>query len=123
MVNKVIVLGRLTADPEVKVHPKGVLTRLRLATNSYSGKEEDGTAKETTEYHTAVCFGRTAEVAGDYLKKGRLVFIEGRLHTSSWEGQDKLKRYSTEIQVDTLKMVSPRPADAPAAEPAASLTA
>lgn len=123
MVNKVIVLGRLTVDPEVKTHPKGILTRLRLATSSYSGKEEDGTAKETTEYHTAVCFGRTAEVAGDYLKKGRLVFIEGHLHTSSWEGPDKQKRYATEIQVDSLKMVGPRPADTVTAEARASSAA
>lgn len=115
MVNKVIVLGRLTTDPEVKTHSKGVVTRLRLATNSYSGREEDGTAKETTEFHTAVCFGRTAEVAADYLKKGRLVYIEGKIHTSSWETDDKQKRFSTEIQVDTLKMVGPKPAETTAA--------
>ena len=110
MVNKVIVMGHLTADPDVKASPTGVVTKIRLATNRYAGKEEDGTAKEVTEFHDLVCFGRTAEVAGDYLKKGRLVYVEGNLRTNRWETKDGQKRTSTEIVVDTLKMVGPKPA-------------
>src|SRR3989442_1757667 len=87
MVNKVILIGNLAADPDVKATPKGVyVANIRLATHTYLGKDEEGKAKEETEYHRLVAFGKLAEFAGQYLKKGRAVYAEGRLRTSSWEG-------------------------------------
>ena len=86
MVNKVILVGNLTADPEVKATPKGTyVANLRLATNTYAGKDEAGSRKEQAEYHNLVAFGKLAEFAGQYLQKGRSIYAEGRLHTSSWE--------------------------------------
>lgn len=112
MVNKVILVGRLTADPDVRSLPTGTqVTNLRIATNTYGGKEEDGTRKEFTDFHTVVCFNRTAEIAGSYLRKGRLVYIEGRLQHRSWDAPDGTKRHSTEVVVDTLQLLGPRPAD------------
>ena len=110
MVNKVILIGNLTADPEVKATPKGTyVANLRLATNTYSGKDEAGNAKEQTEFHSLVAFGKLAEFAGQYLHKGRAVFAEGRLHTSSWEDSAGQKRKRTEIWLDELKFVGARP--------------
>lgn len=111
MVNKVILIGRLTADPEVRATPKGTqVANLRIATNSYSGKDDAGNVKEHTEFHTLVLFGRQAEVAGEYLRKGRLVFADGRLQTKAWEDKEGVKRYSTEVLVDNLQMLTPKPA-------------
>lgn len=113
MVNKVILIGRLTADPEVRATPKGTqVANLRVATNSYSGRDEEGNAKEQTEFHSLVLFGRQAEVAGEYLRKGRLIFADGRLQTRSWEDKEGVKRYSTEVLVDNLQMLGPKPSEA-----------
>jgi single stranded DNA-binding protein (ssb) len=110
MVNKVILIGNLTADPEVKATPKGTyVANLRLATNTYSGKGEDGNAKEQTEFHRLVAFGKLAEFAGQYLHKGRAVYAEGRLHTSTWEDTAGQKRNRTEVLLDELKFVGPKP--------------
>jgi single-strand DNA-binding protein len=115
MVNKVLLIGHLTADPEVKATPKGTyVARLRLATNSYAGKDDAGNRKEHTEFHHLVAFGKVAEFAGQYLHKGRLVYADGRLQTSSWEDQAGQKRYRTEILVDELRFVGPKPAEAAA---------
>lgn len=115
MVNKVILIGNLTADPEVKATPKGMyVANLRLATNTYSGKDEAGNAKEQTEFHSLVAFGKLAEFAGQYLHKGRAVFAEGRLHTSSWEDTAGQKRQRTEIWLDDLKFVGGRPQESAA---------
>ena len=114
MVNKVILVGNLTADPDVKATPKGTyVAKMRLATNHYLGKDESGNRKEEAEYHSLVAFGKTAEFAGQYLKKGRSLYIEGRLHTSSWEDAGQ-KRYRTEVVVEEIKFVGHKPAEAAA---------
>lgn len=110
MINKVILIGRLTADPEVRATPKGTqVANLRIATNSYGGRDEEGNLKEHTEFHTLVLFGRQAQVAGDFLRKGRLVYADGRLQSRAWEDKEGAKRYSTEVLVDNFQMLSPKP--------------
>lgn len=109
MVNKVFLVGNLAAEPEVKATPGGTyVANLRLATNTYRGKDESGNAKEQTEFHHLVAFGKTAEFAGQFLHKGRLVYADGRLQTSSWEDTAGQKRWRTEIVVDNLKALGPR---------------
>ena len=115
MVNKVILVGNLTAAPDVKATPKGTyVARLRLATNSYAGKDEEGKRKEHAEFHSLVAFGKLAEFAGQYLEKGRSIYVEGRLHTSSWEDTGGQKRYKTEIVVDELRFLGKKPEEAAA---------
>src|SRR2546427_3043636 len=110
MVNKVMLVGRLTADPEIRTLPSGTsLATMRMATNTYGGKEEDGTKKEYTEFHSLVVFARLAEVAGELLRKGRLVYVEGRLRYRTWENSEGQKRYSTEVVVDTFQLIDSRP--------------
>ena len=110
MVNKVILVGRLTADPDVRATATGThVANLRLATNTYAGKEEDGTRREHTDFHSLVAFGKTAEFAAEHLRKGRLLYAEGRSQTRSWETNDGQRRYSTEVVVDTIQVLSPRP--------------
>ncbi|HYF28892.1 MAG TPA: single-stranded DNA-binding protein [Candidatus Paceibacterota bacterium] len=100
--NKVLLYGNLTRDPELKALPSGQqVASFGIATNrTFTNKE--GQKQEQTEFHNIVAFGRTAEVMGQYLKKGRPVFIEGRLQTRSWESEGK-KNYRTEIVVDTFQ--------------------
>jgi single-strand DNA-binding protein len=113
MVNKVILIGRLTADPDVRATASGAhVTNLRLATNTYAGKEEDGTRREHTDFHSLVAFGKTAEFAAEHLRKGRLLYAEGRSRTRSWETNDGQRRYSTEVVVDSLQPLGPRPEEA-----------
>ncbi len=111
MVNRVILVGNLTADPEVRATPKGVyVANLRLATNTYAGKDEAGNSKEQTEFHRLVLFGRQAEIAGEYLRKGRQIYVEGRLQTSSWDDASTgVKKYRTEVVVDTFQMLGSKP--------------
>ncbi|MFI5282765.1 MAG: single-stranded DNA-binding protein [Candidatus Dormibacterales bacterium] len=113
--NKVILIGNLTADPEVKATPKGTyVANLRLATNSYLGKDDAGNRKEQTEFHQLVAFGKLAEFAGQYLHKGRLLYADGRLQTSSWQDTAGQKRFRTEVILDTLEPLGPRPQEAAA---------
>ena len=115
MVNKVILVGNLAADPEVKATAKGVyVANIRLATNTYAGKDEDGHAKQHTEFHSLVAFGKTAEFAGVHLKKGRSIYVEGRLQTRSWDEAGQ-KRYRTEVVVDEIRFVGGKPTEAAAA--------
>jgi len=115
MVNKVILIGNLAADPDVKATPKGMyVANIRLATHTYLGKDEEGKAREETEYHRLVAFGKLAEFAEQYLKKGRAVYAEGRLRTSSWEDTAGVKRFRTEIVVDEFKFVGSKPQQAAA---------
>jgi single-strand DNA-binding protein len=110
MVNKVILIGNLTGDPDVRATQSGMhVATMRLATNTYAGRDEDGTRREYSEFHQLVVFGKLAEVAAAYLRKGRLVFVEGRSQTRSWETSEGQKRYTTEIVVDTFQMLGPRP--------------
>jgi len=100
--NKALLYGNLTRDPEVRALPSGQqVATFSIATNR-SYKDKDGSQKEMTEYHNIVAFGRTAEVMGQYLKKGRPVFVEGRIQTRSWEADGK-KNYRTEIVVDSFQ--------------------
>jgi single-strand DNA-binding protein len=116
MVNKVILVGNLTADPDVKATPKGTyVANIRLATHTYVGKDEEGKAKEETEFHRLVAFGKLAEFAGQYLKKGRPIYAEGRLRTNSWEDTAGQKRSRTEVILENLKFVGAKPQDAAAA--------
>jgi single-strand DNA-binding protein len=110
MVNKVMLIGNLVADPEVKASPKGTyVAKLRLATNTYIGKDENGNAREETEFHFLVAFGKTAEFAGQYLGKGRLIFVDGRLQTSSWQDAAGQKRWRTEVVVEQLRPLGGKP--------------
>ena len=105
-VNKVILLGNLGKDPEVKYTPSGVaVARFTLATNERY-KDKEGNWQDKTEWHNLVAFQRTAEIAGEYLKKGRSVYVEGRLQTSSWDDKESgQKKYRTEIIVNDLVLL------------------
>lgn len=107
-VNKVILIGRLGKDPDMRYTPGGTaVANFSLATNTAS-KDSDGNWTDKTEWHNIVTFGRTAEIAGEYLKKGKLVYIDGRLQTSSWEDQNGQKRYKTEIVATELQLIGSR---------------
>jgi len=103
--NKVQLIGHLGADPESRFTTSGsAVTNFNLATNE-SWKSAEGEAKEKTEWHRVVLFGKMAETAAEYMKKGQLVYIEGRLQTRSWEDKDNVKRYTTEILCDNFTML------------------
>lgn len=109
MVNRVILVGRLTRDPEMVTTPKGVtLAKLRLATSSNS-KDDDGNRIEDVQYHSLVAFGRLAEICQEYLSRGRLIYAEGKLRSREWDGKDGLRRYATEVTLDGMKMLGPKP--------------
>jgi single-strand DNA-binding protein len=116
MVNRVTLVGRLTRDPEIVTSPKGLsIAKLRLATSSHS-KDEEGARVEDVQYHSLVAFGRLAEICQEYLSRGKLIYAEGKLRSHEWDGKDGLRRYTTEVIVDVMQMLSPRtesPAEAP----------
>jgi single-strand DNA-binding protein len=116
MINKVILVGNLTGDPEVHATPKGVyVAKMGLATHSVSGKDEAGNRNEQTEFHNLVAFGKLAEFAGEYLRKGRLLYTEGRLQTSSWDdAATGVKKHRTEVIVETIKFLGAKPQEAAA---------
>ncbi|HBA64863.1 MAG TPA: single-stranded DNA-binding protein, partial [Methylococcaceae bacterium] len=94
MLNKVTLIGRLGADPEVRYMPNGeAVTNINLATSMQWKDKQTGERKESTEWHRVVFFRRLAEIAGEYLKKGSQVYVEGRLQTRKWQGQDGQDRY------------------------------
>jgi len=100
--NKVLLYGNLTRDPELKALPSGAqVVSFGIATNR-SYKDKDGNKQEQTEFHNIVAFGRLAEVMGQYLKKGRPVYVEGRMQTRSWD-KDGQKQYRTEVVVDSFQ--------------------
>ncbi|MBE7562696.1 single-stranded DNA-binding protein [Acidithiobacillus sp. HP-6] len=104
-VNKVIIMGRLGQDPEIRYTPAGkAVANLSIAT-SENFKDKDGNKVERTEWHRAVLFGRTAEVAGEYLRKGSMAYVEGRLQTRKWTDKEGQDRYTTEIVGDRLQLV------------------
>ncbi|KKS23716.1 MAG: hypothetical protein A2736_03230 [Candidatus Yanofskybacteria bacterium RIFCSPHIGHO2_01_FULL_41_27] len=106
--NKVFLIGRLTQDPEARSTPTGQnVTTLRMATNRV-WTDASGQRKDATEYHTVVAWRRLGEIAAQYLKKGGLVMIEGRLQTRSWTDQSNNKRYMTEILAESLQL-GPKP--------------
>lgn len=102
--NKVFLIGRLTQNPEKKKLPTGQdVCTFGLATDRF-WIDKDGRRKQETEFHNIVLFGRLAQIAGDFLKKGSLVFVEGRLRTRQWEDSESKKRQKTEIIVERLQL-------------------
>ncbi len=130
-VNKVILIGRLGQDPEVKYTPSGAaVVTISLATNT-SYKGQDGNTVEQTEWNRVVAWRKTAEIIGQYCKKGSRIYVEGRLTTRSWDDQNGVKRYTTEVVTEHVQFLDsksdsgtappspPPPADTHVAEPSA----
>ncbi|WP_126446681.1 single-stranded DNA-binding protein [Sulfuricystis multivorans] len=108
-VNKVILVGNLGADPEIRYLPNGdAVTNIRLATTESWKDKNTGERKEMTEWHRVVFYRKLAEIAGQYLKKGSQVYVEGRLRTRKWQGQDGQDRYTTEIEANEMQMLGRR---------------
>jgi single-strand DNA-binding protein len=104
-VNKVILVGNLGADPDVRTSPNGtVIANLRMATGE-AWKDQQGQLQERTEWHRVVMFGRTAEVAQQYLRKGSKLYIEGRLQTRKWQDKEGRDQYTTEIVANEMQML------------------
>jgi single-strand binding protein len=129
MINKVILIGRLGKDPEVRYTQDGqMVTSFNLATDE-RWKDKNGEKQQKTEWHQIVVFGKLAEICGEYLVKGKLVFVEGKLTTKAWEDKNGVKRYTTSVQIHDMKMLDSKrgsaegdhgdPADIPADMPAA----
>lgn len=105
-INKVILIGNLGRDPEVRYTAGGsAVANLRIATTESWRDKQSGEKKEATEWHSVVLFGKTAEIAGEYLKKGRTVYIEGRLQTRKYQDKDGQDRYSTEVVASDMQML------------------
>ncbi|EKB24195.1 MULTISPECIES: single-stranded DNA-binding protein [Aeromonas] len=113
-INKVILIGNLGQDPEVRYMPSGgAVTNITLATSETWRDKQTGEQKERTEWHRVVFMGKLAEVAGEYLKKGSQVYVEGKLQTRKWQDQSGQERYTTEVLVDSftgvMQMLGGRP--------------
>ncbi len=107
-VNKVIIVGNLGKDPEVRYMPNGdAVANFSVATTD-SWKDKQGQKQERTEWHNIVIYRKLAEIAGEYLKKGRSVYIEGRLQTRKWQDKEGQDRYTTEIIADQMQMLGSR---------------
>jgi len=105
-VNKVILVGRLGKDPEVKYTQGGTpIARFSLATDE-TWKDQGGEKQQRTEWHSIVAWSKLAEICGQYLTKGRLIYLEGRLQTRAWEDKDGNKRSTTEVRADNMVMLS-----------------
>jgi single-strand DNA-binding protein len=118
-VNKVIIVGNLGRDPEVRFTPNGdSITNVTIATTDTWKDKATGEKKEATEWHRVVFFGKLAEIAGQYLKKGRQVYVEGALRTRKWTDKEGQERYTTEIVANEMKMLGSREgmSDAPPRE-------
>ncbi len=131
-VNKVILIGNLGRDPETRYMPDGgAITNISIATTE-NWKDKAGEKQEKTEWHRVAFFGKLAEIAGEYLKKGSQVYVEGRLQTRKWQDKDGVDKYTTEIVANAMQMLGSRsgmgggaapdrdPGDAPASRPPAS---
>lgn len=109
-VNKVIIVGNLGADPEMRYMPNGnAVTNISVATSETWTDKQTGQAQERTEWHRISAFGKLAEIMGQYLKKGSQVYIEGSLRTRKWQDQNGQDRYSTDIIADQMQMLGGRP--------------
>ena len=117
-VNKVILIGNLGKDPETRFAPSGdAICNIRIATTDTWKDKATGEKKEATEWHRVAFFGKLAEIAGQYLKKGSQVYIEGSLRTRKWQDKDGQDRYTTEIRADSMQMLGKRESsDAPQRE-------
>jgi single-strand DNA-binding protein len=108
-VNKVILVGNLGADPETRYMPSGsAVTNIRIATSESWKDKTSGEQQERTEWHNIVFFGRLAEIAAEYLRKGSQVYVEGSLRTRKWEGKDGVERYTTETVASEMQMLGGR---------------
>jgi len=108
-VNKVILIGNLGRDPEVRYSPNGqAVANVTLATSESWKDKNTGDKQERTEWHRVVFFGRLAEIAGEYLKKGSQVYVEGRLQTRKWQDKDGNERYTTEVVAAEMQMLGSR---------------
>ncbi|HWH49340.1 MAG TPA: single-stranded DNA-binding protein [Burkholderiales bacterium] len=107
-VNKVILIGNLGRDPEVRYMPSGdAVANISIATTE-TWKDKNGEKQEKTEWHRVAMFGKTAEIAGEYLKKGSQVYIEGRLETRKWTDKEGQERTTTEVRADRMQMLGSR---------------
>ena len=107
-VNKVVLVGHLGGDPETRYTPSGAaVANFNMATNE-SWRDANGELQDKTEWHRCVMFGKSAELAGELLKKGQLVYVEGKLQTRNWEDKDGVKRYTTEVVCDMFTMLGRR---------------
>ena len=113
-INKVILIGNLGADPETR-HTAGgnAVTNLRVATSESWRDKQTGEQRENTEWHNVVLFGRLGEVAGEYLRKGSKVYLEGRLQTRKWQDRDGNDRWTTEVIANDMQMLDTRGGSAP----------
>ena len=118
-VNKVILIGNLGRDPEVRYMPSGdAVANITIATTE-TWKDKSGEKQEQTEWHRVAMFGKTAEIAGEYLKKGSQVYIEGKLQTRKWTDKEGQERYTTEIRADRMQLLGSRSGSGePRGEPA-----
>jgi len=117
--NKVMLIGNLTKDPESKSTTTGrTVTTFSIATNRM-WTDQDGQKQQKTEFHNIVAWGKLADICSQYLKKGNLTYVEGRLETRSWDGQDGVKRYRTEVVLENMQM-GPRLGGAPNSSPTPS---
>jgi single-strand DNA-binding protein len=108
-INKVIIIGRLGNDPEVRYTPSGAaVARFSVATSEEWKDKNSGEKKERTEWHRVTAWGKLGEICGEYLSKGRQVYVEGRLQTSSYDDKDGVKRYSTEIVASDVQFLGSR---------------
>src|SRR4026208_978102 len=108
-VNKVIIVGNLGRDPETRYLPSGeAVTNISVATTDTWKDKASGEKKEATEWHRVAFFGRLAEIAGEYLKKGSQVYVEGQLRTRKWQDKEGKDRYTTEIRADVMQMLGSR---------------
>ncbi len=107
-VNKVILVGNLGRDPETRYMPDGgAITNISIATTA-TWKDKSGEKQEQTEWHRVAFFGKLAEIAGEYLKKGSQVYVEGKLRTRKWQDKDGVEKYTTEIIADAMQMLGSR---------------
>lgn len=108
-VNKVIIIGNLGRDPEIRYTPSGsAVCNVSVATTRSWKNKESGDKVEETEWHRVVFYDRLAEIAGEYLKKGRSVYVEGRLKTRKWQDKDNVEKFTTEIIAEEMKMLGGR---------------
>lgn len=119
--NKVMIIGRLTRDPEMRSTPNGANVASFSVATGFNWTDQSGQKKEQTEFHNVVAWRKLGEIVAQYLKKGSQVYIEGRLQTRTWEGQDGKKNYRTEIIADNMIMLG-RPGGSSAGGPSNSVS-
>jgi single-strand DNA-binding protein len=110
MINKVILIGNLGADPDIRYTPSGTAVATLSVATSRKWKDKEGNQQDETEWHRVIVWAKSAEFCGNYLHKGSKVYIEGRLQTRKWEDKDGAARYTTEIISNTVQNLTPRPA-------------